>query len=83
MPTYTFKNKETGEVTERILKMSELDLFKIDNPLLETVISGGSLCDTLRLGDGLLKGNNAGFKEVLQKIHSRTAGSCLNQTSGI
>lgn len=83
MPTYTFKNKETGEVTERILKMSEFDSFKLDNPLLETVISGGALCDTLSLGDGLLKGNNAAFKEVLQKIDQRTAGSCLKYTTNI
>ena len=32
MPTYDFKNKETGEVTERIMKMSELDDFKKNNP---------------------------------------------------
>lgn len=83
MPTYTFSNSETGEVTERILKMSELDTFKLDNPLLELVITGGYLCDTLRLGDGILKGGNAGFKEVLQRIHTRTPGSCLDQTSGI
>lgn len=83
MPTYTFKNKETDEVTERIMKMSEFDSFRLDNPFLETVISGGSLCDTLRLGDGLLKGKNAGFKEVLQKIDQRTAGSCLKYTTDI
>lgn len=83
MPTYTFKNKETGEVTERIMKMSEFDSFRLDNPFLETVISGGSLCDTLRLGEGLLKGKNAGFKEVLQKIDQRTAGSCLKYTTDI
>lgn len=83
MPTYTFKNKETGEVTERIMKMSEFDSFRLDNPFLETVISGGSLCDSLRLGEGLLKGNNAAFSEVLKKIHQRTPGSCLDRTTSI
>ena len=83
MPTYTFKNKETGEVTERIMKMSEFDSFRLDNPFLETVISGGSLCDTLRLGEGLLKGKNAAFSEVLKKIHQRTPGSCLDRTTSI
>lgn len=83
MPTYTFKHKETGDITERILKMSEYDSFKEKYPELETVISGGALCDTLRLGDGLLKGSNAGFSDVLRKIHQRTAGSCLDQTTSI
>lgn len=83
MPTYTFKDKETGDIIERVMKMSEYDSFKEKHPELETVISGGSLCDSLRLGEGLLKGNNAGFKEVLQKIDQRTAGSCLKYTTDI
>lgn len=83
MPTYSFKDKETGDITERIMKMSELDSYKEEHPELELVISGGSLCDTLSLGDGLLKGNNAAFKEVLQKIDQRTAGSCLKYTTNI
>lgn len=83
MPTYSFKDKETGDITERIMKMSELDSYKGEHPELELVISGGSLCDTLRLGEGLLKGKNAAFKEVLQKIDQRTAGSCLKYTTDI
>jgi hypothetical protein len=83
MPTYSFKDKETGDITERIMKMSELDSYKVEHPELELVISGGSLCDTLRLGEGLLKGKNAAFKEVLQKIDKRTPGSCLKYTTDI
>ena len=83
MPTYSFKNKETGDITERVMKMSEYDSFKEEHPELETVISGGALCDTLRLGEGLLKGKNSAFSEVLQKIHARTPGSCLDRTTTI
>lgn len=38
MPVYNFKNKETGEITEVTLRISELDQYKADNPLLESVI---------------------------------------------
>ncbi len=37
MPIYNFKNSETGEITETHLRISELDQFKEDNPLLSTV----------------------------------------------
>jgi hypothetical protein len=81
MPTYDFKNKETGEVTERIMKMSELDSFKKANPHLEIQLSTPALCNSVRMAGGLTKGG--AFKEVLQKIHSRTSGSILNKTTDI
>lgn len=37
MPTYTFKHKETGEVKEVILKISERDSFEAQNPDYERV----------------------------------------------
>lgn len=81
MPTYDFRNKETGEVTERIMKMSELDDFKKNNPQLEIQLSTPALCSAVRLSGGLTKGG--AFKEVLQKIHSRTSGSVLDKTTDI
>jgi hypothetical protein len=32
MPQYDFKNKETGEVTEVLLRISEYDQWIVDNP---------------------------------------------------
>jgi len=32
MPQYDFKNKETGEVTEVLLRISEYDQWTVDNP---------------------------------------------------
>lgn len=37
MPLYNFKNTETEEITEIVLRVSELDQFKEDNPLLKMV----------------------------------------------
>jgi hypothetical protein len=82
MPFYTFKNVNTEEITEKFMSISSLDDFKQSNPDLQVVISGGmGLIDSHKLDASRKKDN--GFKEVLQKIHSRTPGSVLNRTSNI
>ena len=79
MPLFEFKNKETGEVIEKFMSLATREEFLKENPNMETMISGGNpLIDPVRLG---LKRPDAGFKEVLQRIHEKTAGSTLNRTS--
>jgi hypothetical protein len=79
MPTYDFRNKETGEVFEKIMKIAEKEQYLIDNPQIEQAItSAPAMGDSVRLG---IRKSDNGFKEVLQKIHSKTAGSVLNQTT--
>lgn len=76
MPTYTFKHKETQEVSEVVMKMSELDAYKAEHPELELVVSGGAtVFDPLRLGMGR-KGTTVpdGFREVLRNIANNTPG---------
>lgn len=72
MPTYTFKNIDTGEFEEHVMKISELDAFKVANPRLER-----ALVDTPNFGDpvrlGRVKPDN-GFREVLHKISEKTPG---------
>jgi hypothetical protein len=79
MPTYVFRNKETGEQFEKILKISELDTFRAENPQLETVIQAVAFGDPTKLTSS--RKFDSGFKEVLQKIHERSPGSELNKTS--
>jgi hypothetical protein len=79
MPTYVFRNKETGEQFDKILKMSELDSFRAENPQLETVIQAVAFGDPTKLTSS--RKFDSGFKEVLQKIHERSPGSELNKTS--
>lgn len=81
MPTYDFKDSITNEITERVMKMSELTEFKLNNPTLKLVISGGVICSAIRMEGGLNKGGN--FNEVLTRIHERTPGSCLDKTTNI
>ena len=51
MPIYNFRNLETGEETEIMMKISELDDFKEKNPQLQQYITKApSIGDAHRLG---------------------------------
>jgi hypothetical protein len=78
MPTYVFRNKETGEQFEKLMKIAELDTFRAENPQLETVIQSPMICDPVRVG---VRKMDTGFKEVLQRVHEKTPGSELNKLS--
>lgn len=79
MPTYVFRNKETGEQFEKIMKISELDTFRQENPQLETIIQSVAFGDPTKLTSS--RKFDTGFKEVLQRIHEKTPGSQLNKSS--
>lgn len=80
MPLYEFRNKETGEITTEIMKIAEKPQYLLDNPHLEPVICAPAICDSVRIG---VKKVDVGFREVLQKIHSRTPGSTLSSSADI
>ena len=66
MPTYDFRHKETGEIIEVLMKISEKDEWLAANPDYESVIlSAPSIGDPVRLGVRRMDG---GFKEVLSNI---------------
>ena len=77
MPTYEFRNKETGEVIEVFMKMTAKEQYLIDNPHLEQTITQAPAST----GDHVAIKKDTGFKEVLQKIHEKTPGSQLNKLS--
>lgn len=79
MPTYTFKNKETGELIDVVMKIAELDPYREANPHLETVIGAPMFGDPTKLSAS--RKYDSGFKEVLQRIHEKTPGSQLNKSS--
>ena len=67
MPSYDFENKETGEVEEHLLKISEYDQFLKDNPHLKRVYLTAPGIDF----DGnktILQRAGNGWKEVQDKI---------------
>lgn len=79
MPTYDFVNNQTGERFSRFMKNSEREQFLADNPHIQQSVGAPALGDPVRLGIR----KDGGFKEVLQKIHSRTPGSRLNRIADI
>lgn len=79
MPTYSFRHKETGDVIEKFMSISAREDFLQQNQTYESIITGAPMMiDSHRLG---IRKTDSGFKEVLQKIHSRTPGSVLDKTT--
>lgn len=72
MPMYDFYNKETGEVTEHRIALSELDKFKEDNPNLERYLGN----QTLHWQEGGLK-IDGGMTEVLNRIKTHHHDSTI------
>lgn len=77
MPTYNFRDTNTGEEFEKFMSISARELYLKENPHLETLITGAPMiCDPVRVG---ARKKDTGFKEVLQKIHERAPGSDLKK----
>jgi hypothetical protein len=77
MPTYSFRNKDTGEIHDEVMRIAAREQYLLDNPQLETIITSAPAF----AGDHITIKTDSGFKEVLQKIHERTPGSQLNKSS--
>jgi hypothetical protein len=79
MPTYSFRDKNTGEVFDKAMRIAERDEYLTQNPHLESIITGAPAFT----GDHIsaVKKYDTGFKEVLQRIHEKTPGSQLNKSS--
>ena len=69
MPIYNFKNKETGEITERFISIAAMEQLLVDEPLLEIHLSSApAIGDTVRLG---LKKTPQSFRQLLKQIDKR------------
>ncbi len=74
MPTYEFKNKETGEITEVRLSIHDLDKYKDEHPELERYLGNqinGTTYGKPKQSDG--------FKDVMSKIQSAHPGANLSR----
>ena len=80
MPTYNFQDKETGEILEKVMKISEKDTFLKDNPHLKSVI----LDVNIVAGQGLSGNikNDAGWKENMARIAEAHPNSPLAKRYG-
>lgn len=74
MPVYNFRNKQTQEVIEKVMKIAEKESFLEQNNDWESVIltpTAMSYAGTPRV--------DSGFKEVISKIKERTGQSIGSQ----
>lgn len=77
MPTYSFRNKETGEEFDEIMSIHKLDQYKADNPHLEQLLGTPPLGDPVRLG---MKKPDDTFRDILKQIKKNTDGKRIRST---
>lgn len=65
MPTYTFRDKNTDEIFDKIMSWDARQKFLEENSNLEVVMGAPAMGDSVRLG---IRKNDDGFREVLSKI---------------
>lgn len=72
MPIYDIKNKETGEIEEKFMTISEYEQYKIDHPNEEQVFTTMNFADSVSLG---IKKPPREFQEgVIDRIKRNTPG---------
>jgi|TARA_B100000214_G_scaffold147421_1_gene105407 hypothetical protein len=74
MPNYDFINKETGEITEVMMSMHDLDKYKEDHPELERYF-GNQVPNHIY---GKPKQSD-GFKDVMSKIQKAHPAANLSR----
>lgn len=78
MPSYSFKNTETGEEWEDIISISEREKFLEQNPHIQQLPSKVSIVG----GYGDRIKNDGGWKENMSRIAEAHPGSPLAQRYG-
>ena len=67
MPTYNFRDVNTGEETEVFMKIAELDQYKEDNPHLEQFLTKAPAMSYDAVGLGVRKTDD-NFNSLLKHI---------------
>jgi len=65
MPTYSFRNKTTGEVTDKFMSYASREQYLQDNPDLEVCITSAAF------NYGTNQKPDQGFIDVLKEINSK------------
>jgi len=75
MPTYTFRDKNTGKTFNVSMKIAEREQFLKHNDNLEQVITEVAFGDPVRLG---VRKTDDNFNSMLKYINKRNPGSVNN-----
>ena len=79
MPTYSFRNNETGEQYDMIMKYEDKVIYLNNHPEIESIITKAP---GLTTGTGDRTRPPEGFKEVLSKIAEANPNSTLASDFG-
>ena len=74
MPTYNFRDKESGTVFQEFMKIAELDSYLEKNPTLETVPASPSIISGRT---GAYKPDDT-FRDMLRTMKKTNKGSNIN-----
>ena len=78
MPMYEFLDTKTDEVFEQIMKISEREIFLLNNPHIQPVVSAPMLVSSVSLTGKVPDG----FKEVLSKVAEKHPNSAVADKHG-
>jgi hypothetical protein len=71
VPTYLFKNKDTGEQWEEFMGISAADKYLVENPHIERLVNGFP-----GMSSGVMNGAKSkpdeGFRDVLREIKKKS-----------
>jgi len=79
MPTYNFKNNETGEEFEEFFHISDREKYLKDNPHIQQL---PSLFAMSYSGTGDMVKNDNGWKEHMSRIAEANPGSSVSDRYG-
>lgn len=66
MPTYQFKNTETGEITEKIMSISAMEEYKKENPHMQSYHSGAA--NIIGHTDGIMSKTSGDWRDLMKSI---------------
>jgi len=75
MPSYTFKDKETGETTTKIMSLVERDFYLEENKNLQICLATPGFADPNRMGRIKPDDN---FRYLLRETKKAHKGSTVN-----
>lgn len=72
----------TGLTFERLMSIASMEEYLKEHPYIERYLGNQTnpMVDSVRIG---VRTTDNGFKDVLQQIHARTAGSQLDKVAKI
>lgn len=78
MPTYKFRNNQTGEVWEDFMGISAADKYLEENPHIERLVNGAPLLVGSAMG-GKTKPDD-GFRDLLKDMKKKHSGGLSRST---